>query len=412
MTSTESSQRARRPVILHLDVDAFFASVEQLLIPRLRDRPVIVGNGVIASCSYEARAFGCSAGMPLHQARRRCPQAVILDGNYQIYRCFADHVWEVCRRYTCGLDTYLDEAYGDATGLEHVHGPPETLGRKLQQEVLREVGLPVSVGLADNRMLAKIASGAGKPRGVVYVPAENAPTFLAPLPIEKIPGVGRKTARILHDMNIHRVAELQTLDRSLLRELFGRRGEDLHDLVRGRDHRPIPTLRPRPPRSISRETTFHQPMTDRAEILGMLHYLLQRAARAVREGRLLVGCVQVTLGYEDWRRVEMQRSLREPSDDDETLYQLAGDLLGTLYRRRVSLRHLGVTFTKFTKAGDRPRLFDEPPLARNRRLNRTLDTIRDRWGHAAVVSGKSIELMGRLEQNDHGFVLRTPSLTK
>jgi len=200
-----------RRTILHIDADAFFASVEQLLIPALRHRPVIVGSGVIASCSYEARAFGLHAGMPLRQAMELCPSAVRLAGQYSIYRCFAERVWEICRRYVTSLETHLDEAYGDATGMDAHFGDPLALGRRLQKDVADEARLPVSIGLAGNRMMAKVASAHAKPGGVVWVPPGRAEPFLAPLPIRKLPGVGHKTAEVLGDMNIRTIVDLRRL---------------------------------------------------------------------------------------------------------------------------------------------------------------------------------------------------------
>jgi len=313
---------SRRSLILHVDVDAFFASVEQLLIPALRNRPVVVGNGCIASCSYEARRFGLRAGMSLREARRLCPSAVFLDGQQAIYRCFAEHVWRICRRYTLGLETYLDEAYGDATGVPERFGcdPPE-LGRRLRGEVLREVGLTVSVGLASNRMLAKIASASVKPRGVAWIRPGEEEKFLADMPVEKLPGVGRKTAERLRDMNITTVAGLRLLPRGLLRAMFGRRGEVLHERCRGRDAGGM-EFRPAPPRTISRETTFHRPTCDPAEIRGMLFYLLERALRAVRQARLLAGCVALNIRYEDGR--DFCAARRAPASARYGPYVVAG----------------------------------------------------------------------------------------
>ena len=436
-------------LILHVDVDAFFASVEQLLIPALRGRPVIVGNGVIASCSYEARKLGMKAGMALYQARRLCPGVVILDGDYQIYRCFAEHVWEVCRQYTCGLETYLDEAYGDATGMEGVHGPPPELGQKLQEQVRREVGLPVSVGLGPNRMLAKIGSHLAKPAGVRYIAAERAAEVLGPLLIEKIPGIGHKTARLLHDLSIVTVEQLRSLSRSMLSSMLGVRGEVIYDRARGEDdsvherysladanedppNTPNPpsahgtlfhdardrvsnahgTLSVGMPRTISRETTFHQPTCDLSEIRGMLFYLLERAMRMARSKRLAVGRVDVSIRYNDWRQQESGATLPSPTGVDEEVFSRVEAMLGQLYKRRVSLRHVGITLSRFSPLGESVMLFDPPDKTAKRDLCQTLDSIRDRFGHAAVVSGQSIALLGQLEQNDYGFVLRTPSLTK
>ncbi len=396
--------------IVHLDVDAFFASVEQLLIPALRRRPVIVGSGVIASCSYEARKFGLRAGMPLRRAMELCPSAVRLAGQYPIYRCFAEHVWEICRRYVTSLDTYLDEAYGDATSMDAHFGQPLALGRRLQQAVADEVRLPVSVGLAGNRMMAKVASSHGKPGGVVWIPPHRAETFLADLPVRKLPGVGHKTAEILDDLNIRTIGELRRLSRAALRAMFGLRGEVLHERCRGRDSE---TLRPRArPRTISRETTFHKPEPNCAKVQGMLHYLLERAARTMRQQSLMTKTVELAIHYDDGKRSASAKSLAEPADDDDVLLETALALLARLHTRRVSLRHVGIVLSNFVPASEAMTLFEHESRTRAHDIYRVLDSIRDRWGHAAIVTGKSIELLGTLKQNDYGFILRTPSLTK
>jgi len=408
-----------------VDIDAFFPSVERLLIPSLRDRPVVVGSGCIASCSYEARRSGLHAGMPLHQARRLCPAAVILPGNYQIYRCFAEHVWQICRRFTCGLETYLDEAYGEAV-IEGFHGGPPHLGRQLQRQVSREVGLTVSVGLAANRMMAKIASSSAKPvvrrgspqaasqasprSGVAWIPPGQEESFLAPLGVEKLLGVGPKTAQKLGDMNVRTVGELAALDRRTLQAIFGRRGELLYERCRGRDHQKLrPTMTPK---TISRETTFHKPTSDRGKIGGMLFYLLERAMRAMRGAKLLTGRVELSIRYDDWKGLTAGRSLPGPTDLDNEVYPTVLQLLEQLYRRRVSLRHVGVVLSRFCPAGGTVTLFTPQEQIRRRGLQKTVDTIRDRFGHGSLVTGESIGLLGKLEQNDYGFVLRTPCLTK
>jgi DNA polymerase-4 len=476
---------AIQPLMVHVDVDAFFASVEQLLVPALRGRPVIVGSGVIASCSYEARACGLRAGMALHQARKLCPQAVILAGDCQIYRCFAEHVWDVCRRFTCGLETFLDEAYGDATGILS-YGPPPALGRELRDAVRREVGLPVSVGLAANRMMAKLASAAAKPKpgaphppprlkagplpegeefpqseirnpksemglagsGVFWIPPGEEPAYLAPLPIRKLPGVGPRTQQKFLDMNIATIGQLREIPLPALRSMFGRHGEEFYERCRGREcgsgmgilpmcgmgvspardvilAGPSPTgplrgwpswaRRPchsRLPRSISRQTTFHQPTCDGREIRGMIFYLMERAMRTARQAGLLAGTVGLSIRYDDWKELAAARTLPAPTQADAEAFATAEKLLGQLHRRRVALRHLGVELTNFAPADTRPTLFEAPADVKQRHLAWAVDEIRDRYGHAAVVTGPSIDLLDRLQQNDYGFVLRTPSLTK
>ena len=402
--------RGQDRLILHIDVDAFFASVEQLLIPSLRDRPVIVGSGCIASCSYEARRFGLHAGMPLRRAMRLCPSAVRLPGQYHIYRCFAEHIWQVSRRYVTALETYLDEAYGDATGTHGLCGCPLELGKRLRRDVRQEVHLPVSIGLGANRMMAKIASAHGKPGGVVWIRPDEQETFLAPLPVETLPGVGHKTAEMLRDMNIETVGDLRGLSRESLRAMFGRRGEVLHERCRGRDDEA--THPAAMPRTISRETTFHEPIDDPRQIHGMLQYLLERAMRAMRALRLLVRTVELTIRYDDWKRRAASTTLAEPTADDDDVLETILRLLGSLHSRRVALRHVGIVLSRFSPRAARSVLFEPRRRARTHEIYHTVDSIRARWGHAAIVTGKSIELLGNLEQNDYGFILRTPSLTK
>ncbi|MDP6636632.1 MAG: DNA polymerase IV [Phycisphaerae bacterium] len=397
-------------LIFHIDVDAFFASVEQLLTPPLRGRAVIVGSGCIASCSYEARRFGLHAGMSLRRAIELCADAVVLPGSYQTYRCFAEHIWEICSNYACSLQTLLDEAYGDATGLADRYGGPVAMGRQLQERVDREVGLPVSIGLAGNAMLAKLASHAAKPHGVVWIPPGRESDFLDPLPVNRLPGVGPKTAARLADANIRTIADLRRLDRQVLRCMFARRGDLLYDRSRGLDRSEIRSQTF--PKSISRETTFHQPQCDIRWIRGMLFYLAERAAVAARAAGLLAGCVEMSIRYVDFKGSAASRTLPAPTNCPWRIFDLAGELLASLHRRRTALRHIGVTLSKFSPSASEARLFDTPAGAKLRSLNATLDAIRNRYGHASIVAGESISLLGRLKQNDYGFVLRTPSLTK
>jgi len=398
------------PVFFHIDVDAFFASVEQLLMPALRGRAVIVGSGCIASCSYEARRFGLHAGMSLRRAAHLCPDAVVLPGQYQTYRCFAEHIWEICREYAYSLETLLDEAYGDATGLAERYGGPIAMGRELQGRIDNQIGLPVSIGLADNAMLAKLASHSAKPHGVVWVAPERRREFLDPLEVKRLPGVGPKTARRLHDVNIRTVAQLRALDREVLRCMFGRRGELLYDRCRGRD---VAEIRPdTSPKSISRETTFHHPQRDMRQIRGMLFYLTERAVHTTRRAGLLAGRVETSIRYVDFKGDAAARTLHQPTNCHWEIFDVVTELLAGLHRRRVALRSVGVALSKFSRAACEGRLFETPDHARRRSLNKALDAIRDRWGHSSIVAGESIALLGHLKQNDYGFVLRTPSLTK
>ncbi len=380
------------------------------MIPALRDKPVIVGSGCIASCSYEARGFGLHAGMSLRQARQLCPQATVMPGRQSIYCCFAEHVWQVCRRYACDLETFLDEAYGNAAGMGALHGRPETLGRALRAEVLSEVGLSVSVGLGANRMLAKVASRLAKPAGVRWVAPGDERGLLTEMPVDSLPGVGRKTAERLSDLNIATVGDLRSLSREMLRAMFGRRGEVLYERCRGRD-----TQRLSPhalPKTISRETTLHAPTCDYGQVRAMLAYLVERAMRAARKLDLQAGAVELTVRYDDWKQYAARRRLDRPASDRAAVLSTVDRLLGQLLGRRVAVRHVGIVLSALTPEDGQGELFPDQAQTQRDDLTRAVDTIRDRWGHAAVVTGGSIPLMGRLEQDDYGFVLRTPSLTK
>jgi DNA polymerase-4 len=397
--------------VLHVDIDAFFASVEQVRDPRLAARPVIVGNGVIASCSYEARAFGLHAGMSLAEAARLCPQATVLDGHYPTYRAFAERVYDQVAAVSPCLDTYLDECYADLEGTERLHGDPLARARALAQAIRDDTGLGVTVGLGPNRMLAKMAGKRTKPAGLGAVTAEEADGFLAPLPVGDLLGVGPAHRRTLEDMNVRSVADLRRLPRETLAALFGVHGEALFERARGRDSR---ALTPREvPLSISRETAFHHDTADREEISGTLCYLTGRACRAARELGIAPRLVEVHAGYADGVSERGSAGLRRPTALDPDVEPVAEGLLTRLHRRRVLVRRVGVKLSRFAPAGPAQLdLLEANDGGRSERLVEGLDGVRDRFGDGAVISGRSVHLIGRLARTTYGFVLRTPSLTK
>jgi len=396
--------------MMHLDIDAFFASVEQVRNPRLRAKPVIVGAGVIASCSYEARRFGLHAAMSLAKAKRLCPQAVVLDGNYQIYHAFAEQVWEICRRLTPDMDTLLDDAYLDLSGTERLHGDVKHLARQLKNTVRRETGLVVTCGVATSRVVARMASASMKPDGLVVVAPGDEINFIRDKPVEKLPGVGPRTAEILRRLNITTIGALSEIPRGSLEQLFGAHGVAFYERSHGRDSHVVG--RSEIPKSISRETCFHRETTDRREIEGMLYYLAERAARTLRELGLAARGVTVKIRYSDFTGEATSKRLAHHTDLDDEIYALACGILRRTYTRRVSLRGIGVVLSNFRRVGDDPSGLFDGDRRRRARLYRTLDEVRRRYGYRAVVAGRSLDLVDLLESNDHGFVLRTPSLTK
>ncbi len=399
------------PTILHVDIDAFFAAIEQLRDPRLAGRPVIVGAGVIASCSYEARRFGLKAGMPLTEALRLCPDAIVLEGHAQTYRCFAEQIFDRCREISPAVETYLDEAYCELTGTERLHGGLVAAGAHLKERIRETTGLSVTCGIGPNRMLAKLIGKTVKPDGLARVEDHEADAFLRDLPIEKLAGVGHAHAKTLRSMNVRTIGELRPFTPEVLEALFGAPGRMLHERCRGRDtavvtEREIPL-------SISRDTSFHRHTADRAEIEGMLEYLVGRACRAARDLDIKPRTVTVRLRYADGEGDEQSRSLKIPTDTDPQVLALALELLRRLFTRRVALHLVGVTLSQFSShLAEQGLLFDEAEAGRQNALFRAFDGVREAYGHGVLVSGRALHLKGRMAEDRHGFVLRTPSLTQ
>jgi DNA polymerase-4 len=288
-------------------------------------------------------------------------------------------------------------------------------GCQLQEAVRQEVGLSVTVGLGTSRMVAKMASKSVKPDGLRAVRPGQEDAFIGGLPVEKLPGVGHATAPVLRRLNVQTIADLRALQLEQLVRLFGQSGRLLHERCRGRDTQAV-TVR-EIPQSISRETSFHHDTIDRVEIEGMLGYLGERAVRAARQlglkARTISARIRYASGGEGRGGEAVSRTLADPSDRDEEVYAAVQELLTKIYTRRESLHGVGVTLSNFVADSlGQLDLFDPDRGPRLDRLYKSLDHVRDRFGHSAVVTGKSIHLLGKVEQDGYGFVLRTPSLTK
>jgi DNA polymerase-4 len=399
-------------MIAHVDIDAFFASVEQRLVPALRGRPVAVGSGCIASCSYEARRLGLHAGMSLGRARQLCPALVVLPGSQGIYRCFAAEIWEICRDFAAGIETHLDDAYLDLSGMERIYPDPPAAFERLRARVRAETGLAVTVGLGPNRMIARLAGKAAKPDGLRMVRAAEVEGFLLDRPVADLPGIGPRHAELLRRLNVRTIRELQALPEGALAALFGKLGLAFYERARGRDSRPVHAREI--PRTISRETTFHRETSDPVEIRAMLHYLVERAMKAVRELGLGARIVGLGLRYCDYRSADGARRLAAPTDLEGPVYAAVLELLPGLHARRVALRHVGVALSGLALRDESQLLLFAPAGAdpRDERLASALDDIRRRFGFSAITAGPSLDLLGKLAQDANGYVLRTPCLTK
>jgi DNA polymerase-4 len=404
-------------VILHADIDAFFASVEQRRDPRLRDRPVVVGGrpgeaSVIASCSYEARRFGLHAGMPLRRAQRLCPQAVFRTGSYPEYRRLSDTLFSLLRDLSPVVEVVsLDEAYVDLSGAEHLHGGAWRAARTLRRRAFEKTGLTVSVGLGPSRVLARLATACAKPDGIGLLFPARAHAFLRMLPLRALPGIGGKTRELFERLNLRRVGDLAGVPRDLLLETVGGRGRALYHLARGEDPRPLEP--DRRPRSVSRQSALHRPSTDPALLSGYLSYLCERCALGLREAGARARRLRVHLQYDDYRSRKGAVALAEPTDLERMLYQSARPLFLRLHDRRVRIRRLGVEAQSLVFSWvEQERLWDLDRARRFARLTRAVDAIRRRHGFHRIVQGPSIALLGELPQTEHGFTLRTASLTR
>jgi DNA polymerase-4 len=414
--------------ILHVDIDAFLASVEQLRDPILIGRPVAVGTGVVASRSYEAKARGVTTAMPLSEALRRCPELVVREGDARLCERYRQRVAEVLRSFTPVVEVCsLDDFYADLTGVplrvaQANAGDTRSDGERslqvlcqaIRAEVRAATGLSIAQGLGSTRTVARLATTKAKPGGICEVPAGGEQAFLAEFPVAAVPGIGPKTAAWLQQVGIHSVRQLWQVDRELLRQSFGARGEAIWQRCRALDDTPVqatPTLQ-----SISRETSF-EPRADvgsqaAAFLRAMLAYLLDRATSELRAQRLLARTVQVRLRHVDGVTGERARTLAAPTDRTDLCMVAAGALLDELLLRRVLVRLVGVTLSALVP----PRavqgsLFDDGGETR-RQLFTAIDRVRARHGFGALVVGGATGLLGELPAGKHGFKLRTPSLTK
>ncbi len=375
--------------IAHLDMDAFYAAVEQLDNPAYRGKPVIVGGlgprGVVSTASYEARAFGVGSAMPMAKARKLCPHAVFLSPRFPRYREVSNRVLSIIRDYTPVVEAIsLDEAFFDLTGSERVVGPAGEIVRSIKARVREETGLTCSVGLGPNRFLAKIASELEKPDGLVIITPDRVQEVLNPLPVEKISGVGRVTARKLHGLGITTIRELREAPLDLLVREFGKYGRNLYLLSRGEDDTPVHPQQEA--RSISREITFPQDVYDREEMELIVRRLAREVARQLRRERLLGKTIRIKVRFPDFRTITRQVRMEVPTDSTYLIEESAVALLW----RRVDLcgegvRLLGVGVGNLIEGNARQlSLFD----VRMELIDRTCDQLRERFGEDVVNRGE------------------------
>jgi len=383
-----ASVRAR--TILHVDLDAFFASVEQRDHPELRGKPVIVGGGgpndrgVVSAASYEARRFGVHSAMSLREAGRRCPDGIFVPVDGRRYQAASRDVMAILRRFTPLVEPIsIDEAFLDVTASLDLFGDGPTIARRIKTEVHEEVGLTASVGVATNKLVAKVASDLRKPDGLVVVPAGEEAAFLAPLPIGRLWGVGERTGVALADFGVRTIGDLAALPPDVVIRRFGQHGRSLVERARGVDEDPI--HEGDPAKSVGHEHTFDVDTSDREVIERTLLAMADGVAGRLRSAGVKAGTVTVKIRDTSFRTITRQRTLTEPTDMTEPIYRTALDLARPELRG-IKVRLLGVTASGLGER-DQLSLFEaEDP--RRRRATEAADAVRRRYGSGAVTRAR------------------------
>ncbi|MHB1293625.1 MAG: DNA polymerase IV [Anaerolineae bacterium] len=384
--------------IIHVDLDAFFASVEELLCPELAGKAIIVGGdpqgrSVVSSASYPARAWGVHSAMPVAQALRLCPHAVRVPPRHHTYGEYSERVMDILRAYTPAVEQIsIDEAFLDVTGCEGLWGPPREIGRRIQQQVKEQVRLPVSLGIATTKLVAKIACGEGKPKGLVLVPAGEEQRYLAPLAIDKLWGVGAVTAERLRALGVETIGDLAFWSERQLVVTFGESGRHMYQSARGLDPSPVHESHDR--RSISQEVTFAQDVGDPDVIHRNLLRMSDDIASRLRAHGLVAETVRIKLRYPTFQTLTRQVTLPQPTDQGQCIHVATQDLLARTWKAGDPLRLMGVGVSGLLSgSGYQLGLFDGTDQ-RRARLNETLDCIRGRYGERSIMRASLLQRRG------------------
>lgn len=372
-------------------MDAFFVSVERILDLSLEGKPVIVGGdphgrGVVAACSYEARAYGLHSAMPIRTAYRLCPHGIYVRGHGKEYGRYSRVIRRLLEKYFPQVEqTSIDEFYLDFTGCEKIYGAPDSFAKIIQTEIWDQFHLPCSIGIASNKAIAKIASDFKKPKGITFVPHGTEKEFLSPMPIEKIPGIGKKTTPLLRSRGFSKVGDIASASQDYLASLLGKFGIDLWERANGHGSVHFSTEHER--KSISKETTFGSDIVSKPKIEAILFELVGEACQLLRNEEWQASTVSIKLRYSDF--VTLTRAITiKPTDDDKIVYEAAVNLFRKAYTRRVGVRLIGIHLSKLNHFFEQEELFEDEELIRKRML-RAVMKIRNKYGFEAIQIGKS-----------------------
>lgn len=375
--------------IAHLDLDAFYVSVEQLRNPKLKGKPILIGGsgdrGVVASCSYEARKFGIHSAMPMKIAKRLCSHAIVVRGDMEQYSKYSGLVTEIIRDTVPLFEkASIDEFYVDLTGMDKFFGC-SLFTADLKKKVLKESGLPTSYGLASNKLISKVATNEVKPNGQIEIPFGDERSFLAPLSVIKIPGVGKETAIQLLKMGVETVKLLSEIPVEMLRNLLGKNGTDLWRKANGIDETPVIPFHEQ--KSISTENTFEQDTIDMHFLRQQLVRMTERIAFDLRKQNKLTGCVTVKLRYSNFETYTKQQTIPYTSAD-HILLKTATELFDKLYERRMLIRLVGIRFTNLISGNYQIKLFEDTQEMIN--LYQAIDSVKKRFGETFVLRAAGV----------------------
>jgi DNA polymerase-4 len=385
-------------IVLHIDMDAFYASVEQMDHPELRGKPVIVGGssnrGVVSAASYEARKFGVRSAMPIFQAKKRCPQGIFVPVRMGRYKEMSDRVMEILEKYSPVVEQVsIDEAYLDLTGLERLHGSPEQIARRIKEEIRRSTSLSCSVGIAPNKFLAKVASEANKPDGLTIIPNREAEKVARRLPVGKVPGVGKKSVDRLEKLKVTLLGDLFAVPEASLLKVAGKFAHTLLQFARGRDDSPV--VSHTDAKSISSEETFEEDTNDFEVLRKELLLQAEEVGRRLRRNGIKGSTVTLKLRRADFVRITRSLSFSEATDSTKTLYEHGLRLLEAVNLSE-KYRLIGLAVSGFGKAlsqSEQLNLFDRKKAGQGswRDVEKAMDSITEKFGREAIKRGSLMD---------------------
>jgi DNA polymerase-4 len=394
--------------IFHVDMDAFFVSVEELFDPSLKGKPVVVGGqknerGVVSAASYAARKFGVHSAMPLRTAAKLCPQAIFVNGHPERYREYSVRVHEVLGHFSPLVEmASVDEAYLDMTGTDRLHGPPLRSANRLHAEMKSATQLNCSIGIGTSRLIAKVSSAKAKPNGVLWVLPGQEAKFLAPLDVADIPGVGEVTEKKLHAMGIRRVGDLSKLEERDLEQRFGKWGLALAGKSRGEDAGgwfDAAVGEHTDPKSISHEHTYNEDTGDATRLESTLMRLSEMVGRRLREGGYFARTIQLKLRYTDFTTITRAHSLDQPTQTDREIFEQARSLFRANWKKGAAVRLLGVQSSNFEESPSQLNLLDPQRDERWQKVLAAADHLRDKFGESTI--GLATGMKGGFRERVH-----------